>query len=141
MRATRIRRRRGLTLMEVMVTLAVISVLAASSVTTVVRTVEQVHVDYAGAALRTVWNAQRLYWVENRTYASSITQLETAGLLDSSLTSPRFSFSIAASSSNTFLAEAARTTSARWSGTLSVNETGAVSGTITGGGDVLSPGF
>ena len=133
--------RRGLTLMEVMVTMAVIGIVVASSTTSIIRTMEQVNVDYAGAGLRSIWNAQRLYWVEHRAYAPTVADLETAELLDNSLDSTKFDFVIASATSGAFLAEAQRVGSNRWSGTLSIDQDGALSGTIAGGTDILEPGF
>ena len=55
------------------------------SVPTVARTMEQAHADLAGANLKAVWNAQRFYWLEHRTYAADWAALEAAGLLDTAM--------------------------------------------------------
>lgn len=136
--------RTGISLYEVIIALAVIGVLMASSVPSFSRSVEQSHADMAGANLRAIWSAQRLYWLEHRTFASDLTTLESLGLLDPTIVSggSRYSYSMAASDDETFAASATRVGSARWSGQFSVDETGSVSGTIQASGvPAMSPGF
>ena len=59
--------RRGFTLTELMVVTTLIGVMAAMSVPSFQRAVEQSRVDIAVANLRAVWAAERLYWLENHT--------------------------------------------------------------------------
>ena len=63
--------RRGFTLTELMVVTTLIGVMAAMSVPSFQRAVQQSRVDIAVANLRAIWAAERLYWLENHTYTSS----------------------------------------------------------------------
>ena len=137
-------RRAGVSLYEVIIALAVIGVLMASSAPSFSRSIEQSHADMAGANLRAIWSAQRLYWLEHRTFADDLTTLESLGLLDPTIISGgrRYRYAIADSDDETFAASATRVGSARWSGQFSVDETGSVSGTIQASGvPDISPGF
>ena len=61
------------------------------------QSLEQSRADVAGANLRAIWSAQRLYWLENRTYAPDLNTLLSANLIDPSLptaTAP-YTYSIA----------------------------------------------
>ena len=137
-------RRAGVSLYEVIIALAVIGVLMASSAPSFSRSVEQSHADMAGANLRAIWSAQRLYWLEHRTFAADLTTLESLGLLDPTIIAggSRYSYAIASSDDETFTATATRIGSGRWSGQFSVDETGSVSGNIQASGvPDISPGF
>ena len=144
-KAARPRFRGGLTLIEALTALTVISVLLAMSVPSVIRTMEQAHADAAGANLTAIWNAQRLYWLDNRVYASNLGALQSARLLDASVVSgsSRYSFAISSADSSTFQATATRIGSSVWSGQFTIDETGATSGTVQkpGAGYVITPGF
>ena len=127
--------------MEVMVTMAVIGVLIASSATIMSRTVEQVYADYAGSGLHAIWNAQRMHWVEHRTYASDIATLQAQGMLAESLNSQRYQYAVVSADDETFSVEADRVNSDRWSGAFMVDQTGVITGTVTNGSHVLRPSF
>jgi prepilin-type N-terminal cleavage/methylation domain-containing protein len=84
--------RRGFTLTELMVVTTLIGVMAAISVPSFQRAIEQSRADIAVANLRTIWAAQRLYWLEKHTYASQLSDESATtpgpiqlGLLDASL--------------------------------------------------------
>ncbi|MCA9263816.1 MAG: prepilin-type N-terminal cleavage/methylation domain-containing protein [Planctomycetales bacterium] len=136
--------RRGVSLMEVLVVLTVIGVLISMSAPSFTRSMEQAHVDVAGANLRVIWNAQRLYWLEHRAYADSLTTLVDLGLLDATVEtgSSRYQYSIDAADADSFAAVATRINSTRWSGALQIDDTGTVSGTISASGENdMTPGF
>ena len=121
-----------------------ISVLISISAPTFTRSVEQSHADVAGANLRAIWNAQRLFWLENRTYATSLTDLDAVDLLDSTVVagSSRYSYAITAAAANSFTAAASRVGSERWSGQFTIDQSGTISGTIDATGEVsISPGY
>ncbi len=80
------RRERGYTLVEALVVLVIMSVLVAMGVPRFQQSLEQARADVAGANLRSIWSAQRLYWLENRTYATDLRTLQSANLIDPSLT-------------------------------------------------------
>jgi type IV pilus assembly protein PilE len=138
-------RRRGLTLIEALTAMTVVSVLLAMSVPSVMRTMEQVHADSAGANLKAIWNAQRYFWLENRTYAADLAVLQAAGLLDNAIVSgsSRYSFAIDSANSTSFVATASRIGSSVWSGNFTIDETGAVGGFVqkSGASYAITPGF
>ncbi len=136
--------RRGLSIMEVITVLTIIGVLLSMSAPSFSRTMEQAHADIAGANLRAIWSAQRYYWLENRTYTDDLTELESLDLLDGSVVAgtTRYSFAITTADDDTFVAAATRTGSERWSGTLTVDETGLPAGAIQAdGAPDITPGF
>ena len=135
-------RRRGFSLFEVVVVLAIISVFIAMSVPSFRRTTEQAHTDIAAANLRALWSAQRFYWLDNRQYAVNLSDLQS--LLDPSITaaSTPYVYTINVVDSNTFTATATRTGSTVWVGKISIDQTGAMTGSIQSGGQTpIVPGF
>ena len=74
------------TVLEALTVIAIVGVLLAMAAPSFRRAIEQAHADVVGANLRTVWNAQRSYWIEQREYASNLTDLEASGLLDPMVT-------------------------------------------------------
>ena len=65
----------GYTLIEMLVALIVTGVLLSFGVPKFQQSLEQSRADVAGANLRAIWAAQRLYWLENRTYAPDLNTL------------------------------------------------------------------
>jgi Tfp pilus assembly protein PilE len=131
-------------LIEIMVVLTIMAVLVSMSAPSFSRSVEQSHADIAAANLRAIWNAQRIHWLDNRTYADSIADLVNLGLLDPVLASDngRYSYAISYADSETFNASATRKANVRWSGQLLIDEGGNVVGSITGNNSVeIFPGF
>ena len=139
------RTQRGMTLIEALTALTVISILLAMAVPSVIRTMEQAHADLAGANLKAIWNAQRFYWLEHRVYANDLAALESAGLLDTVIVAggSRYDYAIDSADATAFVAQAVRTGSGVWSGGFSIDETGAISGTVqrAGASDEITPGF
>lgn len=129
----------GFSLIELTVTVVIIGILAAVAVPRFYKVFEQSRVDLAAGTLRVIWTAQRLYWLNNRTYALSLTDLETAGVLDGNLAgSAHFSYGITTADATSFQASAVRINSG-WQGSLAINEQGVISGVITKGGDSVQP--
>lgn len=137
--------RRALTLIEALTALTVISILLATSVPSVVRTMEQAHADMAGANLRAVWCAQRSYWLDNRLYAPDLATLDAAGLLDAVIVggTGRYTYSVVSADGAEFVATASRTGSSVWSGQFDIDETGTITGTVakSGASYQITPGF
>ena len=75
---------RGYSLVEMMVAIMVVGVLISMGVPRFSQSLEQARANVAGANLQAIWSAQRLYWLENRTYATDLATLQ-------SLTTPNFS--------------------------------------------------
>ena len=137
-------RRRGWSLVEVMVVVTVMSVLISMSVPSFQRSLEQSRADIAGANLRAVWSAERLYWLENRTYTNDLTELQSLGVLDPSIASATnwYVFAIGAADAASFTATATRTGSSVRTGQFSIDETGTVSGVVQASGEPdIVPGF
>ena len=131
-------------LLEVMIVMSVMCVLIVISVPSFSRSIEQSHADIAGANLRAVWTAERLYWLEYRTYTDDLSELQSLGLLDPTITASatRYIYDVPSAATDTFSATATRTGSTRWSGAFTIDEDGMLSGTIhaTGVPDI-APGF
>lgn len=137
-------RRRGVTLMEVMLVLIVIGILISMSAPSFHRSIEQSRADIAGANLRAVWSAQRVYWLEYRTYTSDLSVLQSLGLLDPTIiaaTTP-YAYSIPSADASTFTAAATRAGSVRWTGQFTIDQEGVLAGAIQASGEPsIVPGF
>ena len=115
-----------------LVALIVTGVLLSMGVPKFQQSLEQSRADVAGANLRSIWAAQRLYWLENRTYAPDLPTLLSANLIDPSLptaTAP-YGYTIASSSDSWFTATATRSGSTNWSGTFTIAADGTFSGSV-----------
>src|SRR5437870_2575805 len=77
----------GFSLMEVMIVLTVMGVLIAMAAPTFQRALEQSRADVAGANLRAIWSAERLYWLENHNYSGDLSELKSLGLIDPTIVS------------------------------------------------------
>jgi prepilin-type N-terminal cleavage/methylation domain-containing protein len=136
-------RRRGMSLIEIMLVLLIIGVLLASVAPSFRRSLEQSHADIAAANLRSIWTAERLYWLENRTFCDSLSTLQSLDLVDATIVAAAepYGYSLSADAT-TFTAEATRAGSNVWSGNLAIDETGAVTGSVSNGrGTTIEPGF
>ena len=136
--------RRGWSLVEVMVVIMLMSILISMSMPTFEVALEQSKADIAAANLRAVWTAQRLYWLENQTYCTSLSQLNTQGLLDPALVSATtpYAYHVGLAGASTFTVTAIRTGSQRWQGTFTMDQTGSISGGIQALGTApILPGF
>jgi prepilin-type N-terminal cleavage/methylation domain-containing protein len=143
MRKSRRTARHAFSLIEVVVTMTILAILISFSTPSVMRTMEQSHVDLAGAGLRMINTAQRFYWLEYRTYAGDLQTLIDEGLIDQDLgtTAPRYEFSIASADASGFQVQARRRIfdalgspvyNGAWQGTLTIDETGVIAGTVDG---------
>ena len=131
--------RRGFTLIEVMIVVAVVGIVAAMAIPSFRRVMEQARVDNAASGLRSIYAAQRVYRLDNASYSSDLTTLTAGGLLDPSLTSSSgsFAYQVTGADTQTFSAAATRVGSDVWSGTLAIDQNGQITGGITENG-VLS---
>ena len=129
---------RAFSLIEMMVVLVVIGILVAMAVPTYQRAVEQSHVDIAAANLRAIWAAERLYWLEYHTYTADLTELRNLGVLDSSVVASAtgYVYAVPAAETNAFEATATRTGGTAWAGQLTIDQTGAIAGAVSGAGGV-----
>ena len=107
------------------------------------QSLEQSRADVAGANLRSIWSAQRLYWLENRTYAPDLptafgeSDRPVAADGDGALYLLRV-----ASDGSSFTATATRTGTSSWSGSFTIAADGSFSGSVQqSGGATIVPGF
>jgi type IV pilus assembly protein PilE len=143
------RRRRigngGYSLVEMLVALIVTGVLLSVGVPRFQQSLEQSRANVAGANLRAIWATQRLYWLENRTYAPDLNTLLSANLIDPSLPTATvpYSYAVANASDSWFTATATRAGSTNWSGSFTIAADGTFSGSVqqSGQGITIKPGF
>ena len=99
----------------------------------------------AGANLRAIWSAQRLYWLQNRTYSPDLPTLFSASLIDPSLTTATspYTYQVSGSTDSTFTATATRASGTSWSGSYTIAQDGTFTGSVTQAGTGISivPGF
>jgi prepilin-type N-terminal cleavage/methylation domain-containing protein len=142
--AERCKSRRGFTLTELMVVMAIVGVMVAMSAPSFQRAIEQSRADIAVANLRAIWAAERLYWLEYHTYTADIATLQTLGVLDkaipnnSSTSVGGYTYEISVPTSATMTATATRVGA---TGAFNINESGDGSGTVTVSGFTITPGF
>jgi type II secretory pathway pseudopilin PulG len=138
--------RRGYTLVEAFVALVIMCVLISMGMPRFQISLEKARANVAGANLRSIWSAQRLYWLENRAYAPDLPTLQSANLIDPSLpaaTAP-YAYQMSVSSDgSTFTATATRSGTTSWAGSFTIAADGSFSGTIqqAGQGLTISPDF
>jgi prepilin-type N-terminal cleavage/methylation domain-containing protein len=132
-----------MTLLEVMVVVVVMGILSVAAVPSFRRGIEQARVDQAAASLRTVWAAQRLYRLDAGTYAATLGQLRDAGLIDATLVSASapFVYEATAADAATFTVTATRSGSDTWAGTLALDESGAIVGSVGNGATTIAPSW
>ena len=107
------------------------------------RSLESARADVAGANLRAIWTAERIYWLDNRTYTADLDLLCSLNLLDPSIPSNTYySYLVTAADSATFTATAQRSGGASWSGTLTITQDGVLTGSLTKSGEAdIEVGF
>jgi len=145
---TGIIKRRGFTLTEIMIAMTIICILVTMSTPIYSKAIEQARLDTAARELKTIWSAQRVYWLDNRTYAEDLITLQNLDLLSSKLALSQESvksfyiFEIENADDETFTAAAVRNSSSKWSGQITIDEFGALTGSISASdGTVLVPVF
>ena len=113
----------------------IVGILASLTVPSFHRALEQSRADVASANLRAIWSAQRLYWLENRTYAPDLQTLYALDLLDPTVSVQTFyTFEIGSADASTFSALAIRAGNGSWNGTLSIDQTGLIAGVLSSSG-------
>jgi prepilin-type N-terminal cleavage/methylation domain-containing protein len=133
--------RRAFTLLELSICIIIIGILVAFTVPSFSRVSEQNHVDAASQYLRSLWSAERVYWLENRTFTTSLANLNALGLIDPKIAGGDdgyFQYTITAANASTFSVTAIRNGSSIWSGTLTITQDGEVTGFVSGSA-VLTP--
>jgi type IV pilus assembly protein PilE len=132
-------------MVEMTIALALMGVLTSIGVPRFQGSLEQSRADVAGANLRAIWSAQRLYWLGNRTYAPDLSTLQADGLIDPALATSNapYAYEVADASDSGFTATATRAGSSVWSGALTLAADGSLSGSIQRAGQTgaIVPGF
>jgi prepilin-type N-terminal cleavage/methylation domain-containing protein len=128
--------RRGFSLVEVMVVLAVLGILVAMAVPSYQRTLEQARANIAAANLRAIWSAERLYWLEYHAFTTDLASLRTLGLLDPGIVGATngFTYGVTSAGNDNFQAVATRTGSTCWTGEYTIDETGLIGGALHAAG-------
>jgi prepilin-type N-terminal cleavage/methylation domain-containing protein len=129
----------GFTLVELSITMVIICLLMTLAAPMFTRAIEQARLDSAAANLKTVWSAQRVYWLEYRSFTTQLSALRTMDLIDpvvagssSSGSTLAYTYDIPNADASTFTARASRNGSAVWRGQIQIDQDGDVSGAITG---------
>jgi Tfp pilus assembly protein PilE len=133
---------RGATLLEMGICVIIAAILLTLVVPSFSRVSEQNHVDAAAQYLRSIWSAQRVYWLENRTFATTLEPLHSMGLIDPKIASGfdgYFVYALSDVTSDAFTVTATRNGSTRWSGSFTITQDGEVSGHEDDGTNVLTP--
>ncbi len=135
----RVKSQAGLTLIELSVVVTMIGILSAMVVPFYHRAMEGTRVELAASRLETIWTAQRIYWLTNRVFTSDMTVLTGEGLLgkdiqdasDPACTFCNFTYDITFADADTFTVDAVRSNSNKWSGTVTIDQDGLLTGSIT----------
>ena len=142
----RLRKRGGFTLVELTIAMVIICLMVVLAVPTFRRAIEQARADVAAANLKTIWSAQRVYWLDNRRFASQLSDLRSQDLIDGpiadSVGDPKavYVYRISSADSSVFVAGALRNASGVWSGQVQIDQEGKLTGTIISRqGDVVIP--
>ena len=107
------------TLLELVIVMTILGVLLSFGIPSFQLALEQSRAQVASANLESIWSAQRLYWLDNRTYASDVATLQSLGMLDHSLSSQTFfAYEITSADASSFVAIATCTTNQKWNGTV-----------------------
>ena len=129
-----------------------VGVLVAIAAPSYQRAIQQSRVDVAAANLRAIWAAERLFWLQNQTYTSDLSQLQSLRLLDPRMpTADRtdgskywdtyFWYNLSTSGDgSTFAAHANASMYTGSLSTLSIDQTGQLNGNVTvSGSRVITP--
>lgn len=143
--ATVISRHRGTSLLEMMVVVTITGILISFAAPSYRKAVEQSKLDLAATNLRSIWAAERFYYLDQRAYTSNFSVLSGTGVLDSGLinSDPFYSYSLAVNEAGTsFTATATRVGSSVYTGSLAIDPSGALTGGISGSGGIsMTPGY
>jgi prepilin-type N-terminal cleavage/methylation domain-containing protein len=138
--------RAGFTIMELVIAMTIMVILVTMSAPMYGRAVEQARLDTAARNLRTIWAAQRIYWLEEHTFADSLAVLQEMDLVSQNVASSRmdsaapYVYEIDLADSSAFTASVTRSASRKWSGVLQIDEFGDITGHVSGpNGTLLTP--
>ena len=138
------RRRRGFTLVEVVVVMTIMGIMIAIPTPMFLRAVEQSKLDVNAANLRAIWNAERLYRLEHGRFGS-ISDLLPGGdenLIDPSIVSATAYYQYAISVSadgRSFTVSAQHPGSSRCYGSIAIDQDGTLTCQVYYDGAVMTP--
>ncbi len=138
--------KRGFTLMELCIAMLIISLMMTLASPMFTQAIEHSRLDTAAANLKGLWAAQRVYWLEERHFAPLLANLQAMDLVDSAIaesaSNPNavYVFDILSASDSQFVCRAVRSGSGVWSGEISIDQDGTLSGSISStDGTTLTP--
>ncbi|HOF17599.1 MAG TPA: hypothetical protein PK082_01720 [Phycisphaerae bacterium] len=138
--------RPAFTLVETCIAMVIVCLMVTLAAPTFRQAIEQARADSTSANLRTIWSAQRVYWLEYRTFTPNMTALRSLDLVDgavaSSASNPSatYVYQIVSADDRSFTARALRNGSGAWTGQLEIDQEGVVTGAIAGpSGQVVTP--
>ncbi len=142
---TRRRIRRGFSLLELTIVLTIMGVLIAIPAPQLGRAIEQPKLDVAASNIRSIWAAERFYYLENGSYGT-LSQL-AADALASDLVDPTilngtafYGYSVALSNGGqSFIATGVHPASSVCSGTVTIDQTGNLAWNVAYAGQAMTP--
>jgi prepilin-type N-terminal cleavage/methylation domain-containing protein len=142
---TRRRIRRGFSLLELTIVMTIMGVLIAIPAPQFGRAIEQPKLDVAASNLRSIWAAERFYYLETGRYGT-LSDL-AADALASDLVDPTilngtafYGYSVAlATGSQSFVATAVRPPSSVASGTIAIDQAGNLACNVAYAGQAMTP--
>jgi len=127
----------GFTMVELTVAMCVMSILFFMAIPQYRVAMEQAKVDFAATTLKSIWTAERMYWVQNRSFCADLTVLESNQLLEPGFSArlnavgTPFHYSVIAADANSFSA-LAESTKVSWVGSFTITEQGLLTGEVDG---------
>ena len=121
----------GFSLVELMVAVTLLGIMASIAAPRFAVAMETAKVDICTAQLRSIWIAQRMYWLEKGTYSETLDDLFQMKLIEGQLVTVEDPFRVylVMADVNSFQAAATRSDST-WEGTITINEVGEIQGEI-----------
>ncbi len=142
---TRRRIRRGFSLLELTVVLTIMGILIAIPAPQFGRAIEQPKLDVAASNLRSIWAAERFYYLETGRYGT-LSQLAAdalaSDLVDSSILNGTafYAYSVSLAAGNqSFVATAIRPPSSVASGTVTIDQAGNLACNVAYAGQAMTP--
>jgi prepilin-type N-terminal cleavage/methylation domain-containing protein len=132
----------GFTMVEITVVMVIISIMFFMAIPQYRVAMEQAKVDFAATTLKSIWTAERLYWVQNQTFCADLSVLESSQMLESGFVNrvnsagAPFNYTVIYADNNTFTAVAGSTMQSL-AGQFTINEQGIVAGEVAGAHDAV----